>query len=124
MKRLTTDHPDGNFETMMNFVFGNDGWACIRHDGDRANVPLHEWCKRQCLARGCDELANSSPEEIDEALCDCVMWPSEDDGRYCPVALAYTFACQACHLRDRLKLYEDTGLMPEKVVALLSACEL
>lgn len=25
----------------------------------------------------------------------------------CPIALAYGFAVQACHLRDRLKMYED-----------------
>lgn len=121
MKRLTTDHPDGNLETMMNYVFSSDGWAYIRHDGDRENVPLHEWFKKQCMARGCDEFPGSSPEEIDETLCDCAMWPSEEDGRYCPVALAYVFAVQACHLRDRLKQYEDTGLMPDDVAALLPA---
>lgn len=33
----------------------------------------------------------------------------------CQVHLAYTFACQAVHLRDRLKRYEDTGLMPDDV---------
>lgn len=27
-------------------------------------------------------------------------------------AMAYCFACQACHLRGRLKLYEDTGKDP------------
>lgn len=106
MKRLTTDHPDGNFETSMNYVFSDDGWACIRHDGNHGNVPLHEWCKHQCLAEGCDYCA-SDPETIDEILCDCAIWPTEEDGKFCPVAMAYTFAVQACHLRDRLKRYED-----------------
>ena len=40
MKRLTTETPDGNFETMLNFVFSKDGWAHIRHDGNEGTVPL------------------------------------------------------------------------------------
>lgn len=102
MKRLTTDTPDGNFETMLNFVYGKDGWAHIRHDGENEDVPLTEWARKQCLNRGCDEFPEETPEEIDEDICDCMMaFPD------CPVALAYCFASQAVHLRDRLKMYED-----------------
>lgn len=102
MKRLTTDAPEGNFETMLNFVFGQDGWAHIRHDGDTENVPLTRWAKEQCLHRGCVDFLESTPEEIDEALCDCMM-----SFTACPIAFAYCFASQAVHLRSRLKLYED-----------------
>ncbi len=35
-------------------------------------------------------------------VCECVM-----DCPDCPIALAYCFASQAVHLRDRLKMYED-----------------
>ena len=45
MKRLTTDHPDGNFETVLNYVYGKDGVAYLRSDGERDDVPLHEWAK-------------------------------------------------------------------------------
>ena len=38
MKRLTTDTPNGNFETILNFVYSKDGWAYIRHDGEHENV--------------------------------------------------------------------------------------
>lgn len=107
MKRLTTDSPKDNLELMINFVFGCGGWACIRHDGERENVPLTTWAKEQCIKRGCDEFPGETPEEIDEMLCDCLA-----DGDGCPVALAYCFASQACHLRSRLKLYEDTGKDP------------
>ena len=31
MNRLTTDHPQNNFETVMNLVYGKDGWQYIRH---------------------------------------------------------------------------------------------
>lgn len=102
MKRLTTDSPDGNFETMMNFVYGKDGWAYIRHDGEHPDVRLTDWAKRQCMLRGCDEVLAETPEEIDQRLCDCMM-----DSPICPIAMAYCFASQAVHLRSRLKMYED-----------------
>lgn len=102
MERLTTDNPQGNFEAMLNYVYSKDGIAHIRNDGVNDNVPLHEWARRECIARGCDEFPGETFEEIDEAICDCAF----DHGE-CPIFLAYTFACQACHLRDRLKRYED-----------------
>lgn len=102
MKRLTTDTPDGNFETMLNFVFGKDGWAHIRHDGENADVPLTEWARKQCLSHGCDEFPAETPEEVDQDISDCMMACPD-----CPVALAYCFASQAVHLRGRLKMYED-----------------
>lgn len=107
MKRLTTDCATGNFGVMMNYVFGLDGWAHIISDGEHDNVPLTAWAKEQCIKRGCDEFPGETPEEIDETLCDCLV-----GGDGCPVALAYCFASQACHLRDRLKQYEDTGKDP------------
>ena len=102
MKRLTTDKPDGNFETMLNFVYGKDGWAHIRHDGENADVPMTEWARKQCLSHGCDEFPTEDPVEIDQDICDCMM-----DYPGCPVALAYCFAIQAVHMRNRLKMYED-----------------
>lgn len=102
MKRLTTDTPDGNFETMLNFVYGKDGLAHIRHDGENADVILTEWARKQCLNRGCDVFPEESIEKIDAEICDCMM-----DFPDCPVALAYCFASQAVHLRSRLKKYED-----------------
>ena len=91
-----------NFQTMLNYVHGKDGWAYIRHDGENEDVPLTQWAKAQCLARGCDEFTAETPEEIDEAVCACMM-----DCPDCPIALAYCFTCQAVHLRDRLMAYED-----------------
>lgn len=101
MKRLTTDTPNNNFETAMNFVRGG-GWATIRAVGEEENVPLTDWAKAQCIVHGCDEFPGQSAEEIDETICDCIM-----DGAECPVAMAYAFATQAVHLRDRLKAIED-----------------
>lgn len=104
MKRLTTDTPKDNFiDPLLNYVYSKEGWAHIRHDGEREDVPLTEWAKKQCLLHHCDEFPAKTPEEIDETLCGCMMEADTE----CPVALAYCFACQASHLRDRLKLYED-----------------
>lgn len=103
MERLTTDNPQGNFETMLNYVYSKDGIAYIRSDGAADDLPLHEWAKCECIARGCGKSLGETMEEIDEAICDCAL-----DYPECPIFLAYTFACQAVHLRDRLKRYEDT----------------
>ena len=103
MKRLTTETPDGNFEIMLNFVFSQDGWAHIRHDGNEGSVPLTQWAKAQCILHGCGEFSAETPQEIDEEICDCMMMDFPD----CPIGLAYCFAVQASHLRDRLKMYED-----------------
>ena len=103
MKRLTTDTPDGNFATMLNLVFSKDSWAHIRHDGEEGTVPLTQWAKAQCILHGCGEFSAETPKEIDEEISDCLMMDFPD----CPIALAYGFAVQACHLRDRLKMYED-----------------
>lgn len=103
MRRFTEDVPEGNFETMMNFVFSRDGWVHIRHDGEMENVLLTEWVRAQCLNRDCTYMKGlTTAEEIDNALCDCL---TDVDG--CPVALSYCFAAQASHLRDRLKAIED-----------------
>lgn len=106
MKRLTTDSPNGNFETLLNFVYGKDGWAHIRYDGKHKNVLLTEWARQQCWSRGCDELSGMDAEEIDQTLCDC-MGDCLTNETICPIAMAYCFASQAVHLRSRLKMYED-----------------
>jgi len=102
MERLTTDTPNGNFETMLNFVYGKDGWAYIRHDGAHEDIMLTDWAKQQCLLRGCNEVEEDGPEDIDQRLCDCMM-----EGPTCPIAMAYCFASQAMHLWSRLKTYEN-----------------
>lgn len=117
MKRLTTDNPNGNFETILNFVYSKDGWAYIRHDGEFEDVSLTNWARRQCQLRGCKEVFLETPQEIDERLCDCLMdGPICSDVPSCPIALAYCFASQAVHLRSRLAAYEDTGMEPGEIL--------
>lgn len=103
MNRLTTDNPDGNFETTLNYAYGKDGLAHIRSDGANEDISLIAWADAQCKQKYCyDFPPEESPEEVDQRICDCMM-----DDPVCPIALAYCFASQAVHLRDRLKMYED-----------------
>lgn len=44
----------------------------------------------------------------DEWLCDCAF-----DG--CPIATVYAALSGFGHVRDRLKMYEDAGMMPPEV---------
>lgn len=102
MERLTTDSPQGNFATILNYVFSKDGWAHIRSDGKSEDpVQLTQWARKKCIEFGCVEMPED-PREVDEEIMDCLF--SYPD---CPVALPYVFACQAVHLRDRLKAIED-----------------
>lgn len=108
MNRLTTDNPQNNFETMMNMVYGKDGWQYIRH-GEKG-MPTTEFCLVLCADHGCQvpESATNSPEATDEWLCECVF-----EG--CPVATVYAALCGFGHVRDRLKKYEDAGIEPPQI---------
>lgn len=109
MKRLTTDTPQDNFETIMNMVYGKDGWQYIRHGEN--GMPTTDFCLMLCNDHGCvlhEEISNGSQETKDEWLCDCAF-----DG--CPVATVYAALSGFGHVRDRLKRYEDAGMMPPEV---------
>lgn len=106
MNRLTTNCPKNNFETVMNLVYGKDGWQYIRHGG--AEMKTTDFCLMLCKERGCVTLRHPMSDEAkDEFLCDCVF-----DG--CPVATIYAALSGFGHVRDRLKKYEDAGITPPK----------
>lgn len=103
MNRLTTDYPQNNFETMMNLVYGKDGWQYVRHG--EAEMRTTDFCLMLCKERGCVTLEHPmSDEEKDELLCDCVF-----DG--CPIATIYAALSGFGHIRARLKMYEDAGIL-------------
>lgn len=108
MKRLTTDNPQDNFETVMNMVYGKDGWQYIRcGDGDMRTT---DFCLMLCRDHGCDvsETITQNDEYKDEWLCDCAF-----EG--CPIATVYAALSGFGHVRGRLKMYEDAGMMPPEV---------
>ena len=105
MDRLTTDNPKTNFETMLNMVYGKDGWGYIRH-GDEA-VKITDFCLALCKAKECnvEEAETRSEEYKDEFLFECAFVG-------CPIATVYAALCGYCHTRSRLKMYEDAGMWP------------
>lgn len=52
---------------------------------------------------------------------DDVMDGSCEEGCDCVLSVLYTIAVQAAELRERLKQYENTGLMPEEVESIVGA---
>ena len=111
MKRLTTDNPQNNFETVMNLVYGKDGWQYIRH-GDKT-MRTTDFCLMLCKERGCVRLNEwVTEEEKDECLCDCLF-----EG--CPIATVYAALSGFGHVRSRLKMYEDAGLEPKWISVLV-----
>lgn len=52
---------------------------------------------------------------------DDVMNGSCAEGCDCVLSVLYAVAVQAAELRERLKQYEDTGLMPEEVESIVGA---
>ncbi len=109
MNRLTTDNPQSNFGTMLNLVYSKDGWQYIRHGDD--GMPTTDFCLMLCKEHGCqltEKITNGSQEEKDEWLCECAF-----DG--CPIATVYAALSGFGHVRSRLKMYEDAGMMPPEV---------
>ncbi|MFQ9063339.1 MAG: hypothetical protein ACLR5X_17990 [Oscillospiraceae bacterium] len=104
LPKMVTDNPQGNFETMLNLIYGKDGWSYIRYSEDGTDgMPITDFClKKLCPEFGCSVFADQAmtDEEKDEFLVDCVF----DN---CPVATVYAALSGYGHLRDRLRKHED-----------------
>lgn len=99
LRRLTTDNPVGNLETMLNNVYAKDGNAVIRftdtEDG-RENVDICEYFA-ELIKDYCEECTNA--EGIKDGDClEC---------QACRCAILYAACVQAAELRERLMMYED-----------------
>lgn len=94
MKRLTTDTPQNNTETMLNFAYAKDGRVLLRYGNGRQDIDLCEYIAQETADKGC----HLTPEEVMEGVC------MECD---CNLAILYWVAVQAAELRERLKMYED-----------------
>ena len=106
MDRLTTDTPKNNFETLLNMVYGKDVWGYIRSGEE--DKTIQDFVLELCKEKGCGVapiLDDASLEEKDTFLCDCAFEP-------CAYADVYAALCGFCHVRSRLKRYEDAGMMP------------
>lgn len=94
MKRLTTDNPKGNFESLMNFAYAKDNKVFIPQPY-KEDIDL------------CEYIANSKKKECsctaESVLKGCCLECDRD----CELGILYYCAVQAAELRERLKLYED-----------------
>lgn len=96
---------------MLNYVYSRDGQAYIRADEAGQGVLLTAWIKRRCVEYGCGFMKYAADiPDVDELIGDCAF-----DNYDCPLFILYTCACQAVHLRDRLKAYEETGFLPDQL---------
>lgn len=107
MDRLTTNQPNTNFLTLMNFAFcGDDGATVLRFAG-KPIVSLGDYMSEQCQKRGCD------CDKISAEALDGFMGCPD-----CPLGILYYCAVQGAELRYRLMQYEDTGLSLDEILAL------
>ena len=103
--RLTTDKPDGNLQTLLNYAYDNDHETYLRYAGGRKAVPLALYIEQEAHAQGCKDVTADGVRDGD----DCFMC----DG--CVLAILNAVATQAAELRARLKEYEDIGGPPRSV---------
>lgn len=111
LPRMTTDDPNSIMTTMFNLVYGKDGWQYIRY-GERSMLTT-DFCLKFCEERGCEAAREvKDPEEADVLLCECAF-----EG--CAIATMYVALTGFGHVRERLKQYEDAGIMmPREVKAM------
>lgn len=102
MKRLTTDNPKTNYETLLNYAYAKDNEVYLRYGNGSSDIKLTEYI----AGEACCEV---TPEEIMDGHC------HECD---CIVAILNAVATQAAELRARLKAYEDTGYDPTDIADL------
>lgn len=115
MNKLVTDNPMDNGMMMLNLVFVKDHEVWIRYGGEEGkDCSLVEFCKRLCSAyTSCnyDEVPYKVDDDLDnigDILMDC-------SGDGCPVGTMYFAMIQAAEMRERVRKYEDHGVMPDEL---------
>ena len=120
MIKLVTDNPQNNTENMLNLAFVKDREVWIRHgskDGEN-DCTLADFVKRMCVGYGktfggClyDMSVPGSFDDLDvvsDMLTGCSI-------QGCPVGTTYFAMIQAAELRERLRMYENHGVMPDEL---------
>ncbi len=107
MNRLTTDTPNGNFETMMNFAYAKNGEVWLRGADDGKDAELCAYIAKRAFYLELCGITNK--DDVIEACgaADC----------FCELGALFAAATQAAELRARLAAYEGTGLEPDEAEA-------
>ena len=95
MDRLTTDTPETNLQTLLNYAFAKDQRVVLAYADGEDNIDLCEYISREASHRfGC----NMTKDDVMDGGC------GECD---CPLTVLNITAVQAAELRGRLKMIED-----------------
>jgi hypothetical protein len=107
-KRLTTENPQGNMENMLNITKVINGEVYIRNWNGEMDLNLVDYCKEQYKSI----YGRSIDADLEEKIT------AEEFGEFMDgddlLSLFYWTAVGYAELRERLKLYEDTGLSPKQ----------
>lgn len=119
MKRLTSDNPQGNYEATLNLFYIKNGETWVSGGGDPPYYPditLDEFIRKIIKEHNLDIQCNED-DELREILAELVL-----DGTGTMegvIATLYALAWAFSILRSKLSDYEDTGLKPCEVAALI-----
>lgn len=120
MRRLTTDMPENNTETALNLFYIKDGWTWVTgggHAPKHEDISLCDYVRMIVKEHGlCIDLSDDD-YGISDALYECLF--DGTDTIEGIVATLYTAGWAFAEIRQRLKEYEDTGLEPKEIKALL-----
>lgn len=124
MWRLTTDTPDDNVMTALNLFYVKDGETWVRGGGaapDYPDITLFEFIRGVCGVLTPDLELPADNDNLSCLMADLLFDGSDEPTGI--VALLYMAAWVCAELRGRLMPYEDTGLEPDAVRALLKRKE-
>ncbi len=96
MQRMTTDTPQTNIETLLNFAYGKDKEVHLTYGDGMEDVTLADYIVDH--AKSDFECAVNREDVINGDSC----WECD-----CPLAVLNAVATQAAELRSKLKKYED-----------------
>ena len=117
--RLTTDQPDDNVSHALNLFYVKGGETWGRNCGmEFEDIKLTDLIR---LAAANALHIQDFTLPADDRDLDCFMADLVMDAPYSPegiLGMLHTTAWGFSALREKLKLYEDTGLTPEEVAAL------
>ena len=119
MKRLTSGN---TFEMNMrqlalNQVYvGKDGWARYV-EGPECECSVCDLIRTASETLGV-ELPILSDEDLSDLMTDWLQYGAEEPEGV--VAILYRALCAMAEVRDKLFRYEDTGLEPEEIMALIA----
>lgn len=103
--RMTTDAPEDNLHTLLNYAYAKDMEVYLRYAGGRQDVPLALYIETEAHAQGCKDVTRQGVIDGDDCF--------ECDG--CVLAILNAVATQAAELRERLKQFEDIGYSPKEL---------